>query len=199
MKHSFSMAAIVLTFGALVAHAQAPGPIDSDQPKAQEVAIQEIPASKEIVLSPGGACVIRLPNRKTVAVWCRKLAGGLADLENSDLGFEYGEVPFKRLKIERIALPDGGTTFGEYLSYIRQGPVIYTGTAREHVLYVEEYCLSITTKGDVTQTLPLTVSVRLATEKERVPAKQQREYFLKALESHDPKTQLEAIHELAAR
>ncbi len=165
---------------------------------AEEIHISEIPFSQEIRLAPGKACILWLPSSKTVALWCTRTRGIAAVMEESDLTFHYGEVPFKRLESEEIQLPEGGVTYGEYLSYIRQGPVITSGSSREYVLYVDKYNLSISMEtGESTgDTLPLAVSVRLATEKEMITPKQERGHYLQALQSDDPKTRLEAIHEL---
>jgi hypothetical protein len=164
---------------------------------AQQVAFATLPACQEIELSPGTACVVRLPNRKAVALWCNKSRGIAAVLNESDLTFEYGEAPFKRLQRERVALPNGGITTGDYLSYIRQGPVIESGTNREYVLYVDNYCVSITeSSAAMRNSILLFVSARIATEKELVPPKREREHYLQALTSSDAMTRREAIHEL---
>lgn len=163
---------------------------------AEKIAVQAVPFRTGISLSPGAACALRLPNGKTVAVWCRKQVGMMAMTDDSGLGFEYGEVPFKRLQRETIQLPEGGTTGGEYLSYIRQGPVMSSGKRKEYVLYVDTYSVSLITDGPAGSALPLTVSVREATEKERVPENRKRAHYLKALASVDPATRLDAIREL---
>ena len=106
-------------------------------------------------------------------------------------------MPFKRLQREEVALPGGGVTSGEYLSYIRQGPVITSGDSREYVLYVDKYCLSISeAEGQTGDALLLMVSARMATEMEMIPRKREREHYLHALHANDPKTRHEAIHEL---
>ncbi len=165
---------------------------------AEEVSFTDVPASREIRLSPGKACVVKLPGGKTVALWCAKTRGVAAVLDDADLMFEYGEVPFKALKSEEIPLPDGSVTYGEYLSYIRSGPVISSGNSREYVLYVDKYTLSIVSKtdGGTPAVLLLMVSVRYSTDKELIPRKREREHYLAALHSGDRKTRLDAIHEL---
>src|SRR5579863_1429012 len=97
---------------------------------AMELSFKDLPASQSIRLAAGKACVIRLPNGKSVALWCAEAHGVIAVIEDEDLTFEYGEKPFKSLDREEIKLPGGGTTSGEYLSYIRQGPVITSGNTR---------------------------------------------------------------------
>lgn len=165
---------------------------------AKEILITETPFSQKVRLSPGKACILRFPNAKTVALWCTSARWIATALGESDLEFHYGEVPFKRLESEEIRLPEGGTTSGEYLSYIRQGPVITSDNSQEYVLYVDNYCLSISMEtGESTgDGMPVTVSVRLATEKEKILPKQKRGYYLQALQSESPKTRLEAIEEL---
>ena len=144
---------------------------------APTIEVASVPFSKDVSLSPGAVRVIKLPNHKTVAVWCRRTSGLMAVLENSDLALEYGEAPFKRLEREEIALPDGASTGGEYLSYIRQGPVISSSDSCEYILYVDEYCVSLAKKPDVGQNLPVGISVRLASDKERIPKKEERAHF----------------------
>jgi len=165
---------------------------------AEEVSFTDVPASRQIWLAPGTACIIRLPGGKTVALWCTRPRGIAAVLDDSDLTFHYGEVPFKTLESEEIRLPDGGVTYGEYRSYIRQGPVITGENTREYVLYVDNYSLSVVSKnkGGSGKALPLMVAVRHATDKELIPPKQEREHYLQALRSTDPKIRLEAIREL---
>jgi HEAT repeat protein len=165
---------------------------------AQEVTFESFPSSQQVTLSPGNACIVRLPNRRTVALWCSRARGIAAALDESDLTFEYGEAPFTSLKREEVPLPGGGVTSGEYLSYIRQGPVITSGNTREYVLYVDKYCLNISSEaeGQRGDSLPLMIYARMATEKELIPRKQEREHYLHALHSNDPKTRREAIHEL---
>ena len=115
-----------------------------------------------------------------------------------ELALEYGERPFKTLESETIPLPDGGVTYGENLSYIRDGGVSTTGNTREYFLYVDNYSLSILQKDadQMRKSLPLTISVRYATDKELISRKQARGHYLQALGSTDPKVRLEAIHEL---
>lgn len=165
---------------------------------AQEVSFTNAPASQQIQLVPGKACIIRLPSGKTVALWAAKASGIETFLGDGALVFNYGEQPFKQLESEEIQLPGGGMTFGEYRSYIRQGPVISSGNRSEYLLYVDTYCLSIvsTNGGGNTRAMPLTLAVRQATEKELIPKKQEREHYLQALHSTDPKIRFEAIHEL---
>ena len=139
---------------------------------AQEIVVQEIPTSREIALSRFDACVIRLPNHRTVALWCERADGS----DDDELDYSYGERPFRELESEKIQLPGGGITYGDYLSYIRSGGVTtYSGDdSREVVLYADQYCLTIVTKGKARQKLPLTVSVRLATEEEQAPRERKR-------------------------
>ncbi|MGI6495723.1 MAG: hypothetical protein ACOX5G_06500 [Kiritimatiellia bacterium] len=141
---------------------------------AEEIHPTELPFSQEMLLSPGKACILRLPNgERSVALWCARAKGIAAIMEESGLVFHYGEEPFKRLESEEIQLPDGGVAFGEYLSYIRQGPVITSDNSREYVLYVDKYCVTVIleTGKPAGDRLPVTVSVRLATEEEMMPPK----------------------------
>ncbi|MBL7223067.1 MAG: HEAT repeat domain-containing protein [Candidatus Brocadiae bacterium] len=162
------------------------------------VDIPTVPFSQDIVLEPGDAHTFILPNGKSVAVWCKRNTGIVAAIAQSDIGFEYGEKPFKQLKSEKIQLPDGGTTAGEYLSYIRSGGVYDGGFGNpsEYILYVKQYRISLkeTEIGD--RGLRMTVSVRLATVKEQVSAKDEVDFYIKRLQSPDPDTQLDAMEEL---
>ena len=83
--------------------------------------VSRLPFSHDITLTPGDAYTFKLPNDRTVAVWCRRNVGVIAAISDSDIGFQYGEKPFEGLEREVLRLPGGATTGGEYLSYIRQG------------------------------------------------------------------------------
>ncbi|HWC58310.1 MAG TPA: hypothetical protein VHC44_01355, partial [Verrucomicrobiae bacterium] len=181
-----------------IATTQAKPPQIGGNNGAEVVTLTNVPASREIRLAAGQACILRLPGGKTVALWCAQARGIPAVLDDGDLTFDYGEEPFKELKSEEIRLPGGGVTYGEYLSYIRQGPVISTDHTREYVLYVDNYALSIVNKdrGESGKALDLTISIRQATGKEIIPPKQEREHYLQALHSTDPKIRLEAIQQL---
>jgi HEAT repeat protein len=162
------------------------------------VKVSKVPFYHNIVLKPGDACTFELPNGKTVAVWGLANTGIMAELKGNTVGFGYGEEPFKKLEREEIQLPNGATTGGEYISYIRQGSVFDGGFGNpsEYILYVENYRISLKEKNLNSRNLPMTVSVRLANEKEQVTAKNEVDFYIKRLNSPDPGIQIDAIHEL---
>jgi len=162
------------------------------------IEVSKLPFSLDITLKPGDAYTFKLPNDKTVAVWCTKNTGIIAAISESDIGFQYGEKPFEDLEREVVQLPGGATTGGEYLSYIRQGSVYDGGAGNpsEYILYVEKYRISLKEKGINNRNLPMTVSVRLATEKEQANPKQEVDYYFGKLSSPDPDVQINAMEEL---
>ena len=133
------------------------------------VRVSQVPFSRDFVLKPGDAYTFELPNSKTFAVWCRTNPWFVAATFEKDIGFEYGERAFERLDREEIQLPGGAITGGNYLSYIRQGPVYDGGMGNpsEYILYVEQYRISLKEKEINKHNIPMTVSVALATEKDR--------------------------------
>jgi len=168
------------------------------QAAAPRVQVSTVPFADDIVLEPGDACVFVLPNGKSVAVWCARNTGILSSFRGTGIDLGYGEKPFEHLKWEEIRLPEGGTTYGEYLSYIRSGGVLDGGgiTPSEYILYVDPYRISLKEKDLNDRNLPITVSVRLATDKERRHGRAEREYYMQALSSANPKERLEAVLEL---
>jgi len=138
---------------------------------AEVITLTNVPASRKTRLLAGRACILRLPNGKMVSLWCTR-AHGTGLVRDDAPNFEYGEVPFKRLESEEIHLAGGGVTSGEYLSYIRQGPVIYSGNGntRDYVLYVGNYTLSIIgeQRGISGDAVPLTIELREATGSELI-------------------------------
>ena len=68
-------------------------------------------------------------------------------------------------------------------SYIRQGGVTTRSTepGRERELFVDKYRVVLKDGGDVKGTLPVTIEVQLAAEKELLTGDAAREHFLKQL------------------
>lgn len=160
------------------------------------IAATAIPFTREIVIEPGKAVVLILPNNKTLAIWCERHSGIESVIAESALGMHYGEKPFTRLEYERIPLPSGGTTSGEWLSYIRQGEVIgWSGKPKEYILYVDPYRISLKQK-DITSSIRLLATVTQASEEEQVGPKQEVDYFASRLKDPNPDVRLDAIRKL---
>jgi HEAT repeat protein len=187
-----------------------------------EITANSIPFKREITLKSGEAVVLVLPNQKTLAVWCEKPSGILRDIHGGrariplhclhqffpapgivriprgvSASLQYGEQPFTSLEREEIALPGGGTTTGEYKSYIRQGPVMEgnLGRTREYILYVNPFRISLD-EQEVTTGLRLIATVTEASEEERVGPKDEVDYHAKRLRHPDESVRMNAIFEL---
>jgi len=178
--------------------APAPEAVKTTKPPLEnELIVSSIPYQESFTLTPGAFRILRLPNGKTVAVWCKKLRGMSAILENGDLGFEYGEEPFKNLKSEEIRLPKGGMTYGDYLSYIQSGGARDDGKRGEYTLYVMPYTLTLIREGATEKVLPMTITVCEMTDEEKrerkIPRREMRQHYLDALKSNDPTERIEAI------
>jgi HEAT repeat protein len=187
-----------------------------------EITANSIPFKREITLKSGDAVVLVLPNQKTLAVWCEKPSGILRDLNGGRAGIplhclhqffptpgivriprevsaslQYGEQPFTSLEREEIALPGGGTTTGEYKSYIRQGPVMEgnLGRTREYILYVNPYRISLD-EQEVTTGLRLIATISEAPEEELVGPKDKVDHHARQLRDADENVRLNGIFEL---
>ena len=161
------------------------------------VQITSVPFSRDFVLKAGDAYRLELPNGKTVAVWCENQGGIARAMRGHDLDLAYGEKPFQTLEYERIPLPEGnGYTLGELISYIRSGGTVQSGDEFEYVLYVAEYRIGLKETGGGDDDIPLTVTVRLATENEQLHGDAEREHYVEQLKSEDPSKRLSAIEEL---
>ncbi len=160
---------------------------------------KQIPYQKQVSLAPGQAVTIVLPDGKTLAVWCKKT--GLVALpgDNSDLDLCYGEKPFKDLEIKWIQQSDGSRAAGPYKSYIRSGPVTTwsSGPGHEYVLYVgKTYRVTLREEGDKNGLLPIKLSVRPATSKEKIKPENEVDYLVSQLKQKQPRKRISAIKEL---
>ncbi len=163
---------------------------------AERIVVAEnvLPFKTEVRLKKGEAARLILPNGKEIAFWCRE--GTF--LDDADLGLTWGEVPYERLSTKWFPQPDGSAVAAEWHSYIRQGCVTTWsgGPGHEYELFVEKYRVTLREEGPLSGTLPVKVCVRHATEKEMLYGDAEREHYLKALESDDPKKRINAIKEL---
>src|SRR4051812_28666007 len=95
-------------------------------PKRIEIASSEIPYSKQLQMQKGDAYVFRLPDGKSVAVWCERPRHimMLAEQETrSGLKTAWGERPFKRPKAVRQQVGPNSYALAGWQSYIAQGSV----------------------------------------------------------------------------
>ena len=161
------------------------------------VQVASVPFSRDLVLKAGDAYRLDLPNGKTVAVWCENRGGIARAMRGHDLDLAYGEKPFQTLEYEKIPLPEGnGYTFGELISYIRSGGTEQSGDEFEYILYVGGYRIGLKEKRAGDDHIPLTVTVRLATEKEQLHGDAEREHYVQQLKSDDVAKRLAAIDKL---
>ena len=162
-----------------------------------EVGASAIPFKREITVKEGKAIVLVLPDQRTLAVWCVKPSGILSQVAGGVAALEYGEQPFTPLEREEIALPAGGTTTGEYRSYIRQGPVMDrdAGRTSEYILYVNPYRISLD-QLDTNAGMRVIVGVSMASEEEKVGPKDEVDHHAKRLRDADENTRMNAIFEL---
>ena len=159
-----------------------------------KVTDRELPFEHKLVLGKGKAARLTLPNGKDVAFWCH---GGHPLFDDAALALGWAEKPFQRLEITWRALPDGGSVATGWKSYIRQGGVkTFLGSHAERELFVDKYRIVLKDEGDVNGALPVTIRVRLATEKEMLFGDAEREHYLKQLKSDSAAKRLAAVDEL---
>jgi HEAT repeat protein len=165
--------------------------------KRIEITADAIPFKRGITLKTGEAVVLVLPDQKTLAVWCEKPSAIMHAIDGESATLHYGEEPFTTLEHEEIALPGGGTTFGEYRSYIRQGPVMDRGVRKpdEYILFVNPYRISLDQQENPTD-LQMIVTVSGASEEEQVGRKNEVDYHVRRLRDADVSVRLNAIFEL---
>jgi HEAT repeat protein len=161
------------------------------------IAENAVPFTREIAIDPGKAMVLILPNNKTLAIWCERHSGIELAIAETALGMSYGEKPFTPLGYESIPLPNGGTTGGELLSYIRQGAVIgWPGKPKEYILYIDPYRISLKQR-DITSSIRLLATVTQASQEEQVGPKREVDYLASRLQDRNPDVRLDAIRKLA--
>ncbi|MGO9111445.1 MAG: HEAT repeat domain-containing protein [Thermoguttaceae bacterium] len=156
---------------------------------------KDLPFEHKLTLAKGKAAILTLPNGKDVAFWCQ---GGHPLFDDTGLTLGWAEKPFQRLEINRKRMPDGGEVLTDWKSYIRQGGVTTSSNepGSERELFVDKYCIVLKDNGDVKGALPVTVQVRLATEKELLHGDAEREHYRNQLKSEDATKRLAAIAEL---
>lgn len=162
-----------------------------------EIAASALPFKREVTVNPGDAVVLVLPNRKTLAVWCEKPSAIMHGIHGGGANLEYGEQPFTPLEREEIKLSGGGTTSGEYRSYIRQGPVMqgaFSGPS-EFIIYVNPYRISLD-EQDISNGLRMIIAITEASEKELVGPKGEIDYHAKRLHDPDKNIRMDSISEL---
>lgn len=173
-------------------------PVDAPLHKIVE---SEIPYRKQFSMEAGDVLRFELPGGKDVAVWCEGGAkNSFAAEQTTDSGLKtsWGEKPFKHVGYKRVRLPDGGTTFGETNSYIKQGGVTTStgeGTST-YQLFVDRWEFDIIEDLRAEEKLPVTVQVRPAAEKELLRGDAKRDHYVKQLKSADVAERLAAIGEL---
>ena len=168
------------------------------QLRAPVIAVSTLPFSQDIALTPGGACIFKFPDDKTLAVWCER-TGPISLPGDSDLDLSYGEKPFERLEIAWIPQEDGSRVSGPYKSYIRSGGVMTwsSGPGHEYELYVgDKYRVGLREEGDKKGKLPVEVSIRLATSAERVRPEDEVDHLVSPLKMEDPAKRNGAIKKL---
>jgi HEAT repeat protein len=153
----------------------------------------------ELTLAPGEAVVFTLPKDRELAVWNKK-AGRLDHLLPMEaVSMGYGEKPFRQLdNFEEIKLPNGGTTRGESLSYIRPGAVMDGGMGkpREYILFVDDYRINIK-QTQLQPVMRLRVTMEIASDDEKVGAKGEIDHFLAYLKSEDSATRSKGVASLS--
>lgn len=167
---------------------------------AERLAITEVPFQREVVLRPDEAVLLVLPDRKEVALWCRPPGASPVEklLQTQDLVLDYGEKPFQKPDFHLRRLDGGEGATPTSSSYIRLGGVTTWsgGPGHERDLYVGKYRLTLREEGPRKRSLPLKVSVRLATEAELedvLEGPPLREYALTRLKAKDPSARARAV------
>ena len=184
--------AIVAIGGTLVSAAEEKKTAEMPRIKVTD---KDLPFEQKLTLAKGKAAILTLPNDKDVAFWCDS---GHPLFGDTGLTLGWAERPFQRLEMNRKRLPDGSEVLTDWKSYIRQGGVTTSsrepGSERE--LFVDKYRIVLKDGGDVKGALPVTVQVRLATEKELLHGDAEREHYVKQLKSDDAAKRLAAVKEL---
>src|SRR5262249_33243855 len=118
---------------------------------AERLTITKLPFQREVVLRPGKAVRLVLPDRKEVAVWGRAPGGAPVEklLEKQDLVLDYGEKPFQQPDFHMRPLDGGVGATPASSSYIRLGGVTTWsgGPGHERHLYVGKYRLTLREEG----------------------------------------------------
>lgn len=160
---------------------------------------EQLPFQKDIVLKPGECFIVVFPNGNKLAVWCNGAGPLQLPGEDSDLDLGYGEQPFIRPEISWIPQPDGSRVSGPYKSYIRSGSVVTWsgGPGHEYNLFISDvYHVVLLEKGDKNGTLPVSLSVRLATKEEQVRPENEVEHLVGLLQQTDPRGKISAVQKL---
>lgn len=168
---------------------------------------RDVPISKTFLLKRGEALLLILPDNQEVAVWCRSQPPGrIQRLSNSeDLTLEYGEKPFRPLRMRDRPLAGGEGILSiveEDSRAIRTGGCISYGRGRDYYFFAGAYRVSLHEDGVHDGVMPLLVHVRLATEEEREDHQLRGDevitYFLPRLGAKQPAIRRRAIDKLVA-
>ena len=127
------------------------------------VASSDIPFSKQFRMHKGDAYDFRLPDAKTVAVWCERPGFGMVLGEQSTksgLKTAWGERAFKQPEPLMKQIGQNSYESAGWKSYIVQGAVTTTGDrTSEYELFVGDLRFAIIEDLRATDALPVTIKI----------------------------------------
>jgi hypothetical protein len=152
MSRSLSM--VVVLAGLLVG---------CSSPQRVLVASSDVPFSKQFQMRQGDAYEFRLPDGKTVAVWCERPGFGMMlgeQTTKSGLKTAWGERAFRQPEpLMKQTGPNSYESAG-WKSYILQGAVTTTGDrTSEYELFVGDLRFAIIEDLTATDALPVTIKI----------------------------------------
>jgi hypothetical protein len=138
----------------------------ADSDRVVNVTASQLPFERQFKMKEGDSHVFRLPDGKTVAVWCWRPAFpmnvGLAEQTTaSGLKTEWGEKPFKRPKPVYEQLGSNSYTISGWQSYISSEGVETIGNqTSEYKLDVGDLHFSIIENLQATDLFPVTIKIQ---------------------------------------
>lgn len=127
--------------------------------------VSAVPFEKQVEMGEGDAYEIRLPDGKTVAVWCERLRPEMLSTIGeqrtaSGLKTAWGERPFKHPEPIWKSIGTNSYTLSGWESYISQGPVTTNGDeTSDYEIYVGDLQINIIEHLQGKPSLPVTIRV----------------------------------------
>jgi hypothetical protein len=137
--------------------------VGCSSPQRVSVASSDIPFSKQFQMQKGDAYEFRLPDGKTVAVWCERPGIGMMlgeQTTKSGLKTAWGERAFKQPEPVMKQISPNSYESAGWKSYILQGSVVTSGDrTSEHKLFVGDLRFAIIEDLRATDALPVTIKI----------------------------------------
>ncbi len=194
------LAQLVMKHGSLIFESTDEKPYSRRNEVLPEIAVKAVPFQQAIALRERQAVILRLPDGKSLALWCLPQGRIGLDLNGRQLSLSWGEEAFKELRFEEVPQEDGTTATGGYKdSYIRQGSVRTSDrdVVIGYTLWASKYRVEIADEKDEAGTKSLQVSVVEATESELLTPRDRREKFVQAMKSKDASERAKGLQGLS--